>query len=64
MSQAGGSDQGVFKLTQAMGGGWQDLHLLAFGLLVRHPELRRLHDRLLLTTANHGCRSQGNPAGR
>ena len=23
-----------------------------------------LRDRLLLTTANHGCRSQGNPAGR
>ena len=35
----GRSDQGVFKLTQAMGGG-KTHNLLAFGLLARHPELR------------------------
>ena len=35
----GSSDQGVFKLTQAMGGG-KTHNLLAFGLLARHPELR------------------------
>lgn len=36
----GRSTQGVFKLTQAMGGG-KTHNLLAFGLLARHPEYRR-----------------------
>ena len=35
----GKSAQGVFKLTQAMGGG-KTHNLLALGLLARHPELR------------------------
>ena len=35
----GKSSQGVFKLTQAMGGG-KTHNLLALGLLARHPELR------------------------
>ena len=35
----GRSAQGVFKLTQAMGGG-KTHNLLALGLLARHPELR------------------------
>ncbi len=35
----GKSTQGVFKLTQAMGGG-KTHNLLALGLLARHPELR------------------------
>ena len=35
----GKSAQGVFKLTQAMGGG-KTHNLLARGLLARHPELR------------------------
>ena len=35
----GRSTQGVFKLTQAMGGG-KTHNLLALGLLARHPELR------------------------
>ena len=35
----GKSAQGVFKLTQAMGGG-KTHNLLAFGLLARHPEYR------------------------
>lgn len=36
----GKSTQGVFKLTQSMGGG-KTHNLLAFGLLARHPEFRR-----------------------
>ena len=36
----GRSTQGVFKLTQAMGGG-KTHNLLALGLLAKHPELRR-----------------------
>lgn len=36
----GKSTQGVFKLTQAMGGG-KTHNLLAFGLLAMHPEFRR-----------------------
>ncbi len=32
-------DQGIFRLTQAMGGG-KTHNLIAFGLLARHPELR------------------------
>ena len=36
----GKSTQGVFKLTQSMGGG-KTHNLLAFGLLARHPEYRR-----------------------
>ena len=35
----GKSEQGVFKLTQAMGGG-KTHNLLALGLLARHPEFR------------------------
>ena len=35
----GKSSQGVFKLTQAMGGG-KTHNLLAFGLLARHPQYR------------------------
>ena len=35
----GKSDQGVFKLTQAMGGG-KTHNLLALGLLAKHPEYR------------------------
>ena len=35
----GNSDQGVFKLKQAMGGG-KTHNLLALGLLARHPEFR------------------------
>jgi hypothetical protein len=35
----GKSDQGVFKLKQAMGGG-KTHNLLALGLLARHPEIR------------------------
>ena len=35
----GKSSQGVFKLTQAMGGG-KTHNLLALGLLARHPEHR------------------------
>ena len=43
----GKSAQGVFKLTQAMGGG-KTHNLLALGLLARHPELpRRSHGPLL-----------------
>jgi predicted AAA+ superfamily ATPase len=33
----GKSDQGVFRLTQAMGGG-KTHNLIAFGLLAKHPE--------------------------
>ena len=36
----GKSSQGVYKLTQSMGGG-KTHNLLAFGLLARHPEHRR-----------------------
>src|SRR5215204_787226 len=36
----GKSDQAVFKLTQAMGGGKSHL-LIALGLLAKHPELRK-----------------------
>lgn len=36
----GKTTQGVFKLTQAMGGG-KTHNLLAFGLLAKHPEYRR-----------------------
>lgn len=36
----GKSDQGVFRLTQAMGGG-KTHNLLAFGLLAQHPAYRR-----------------------
>src|SRR5262245_46378042 len=35
----GKSDQGVFKLKQAMGGG-KTHNLLVLGLLARHPEIR------------------------
>ena len=35
----GKSDQGIFKLTQAMGGG-KTHNLLALGLLGKHPEFR------------------------
>ena len=35
----GKSDQGIFKLTQAMGGG-KTHNLLALGLLAKHPEFR------------------------
>lgn len=35
----GKSDQGVFRLTQAMGGG-KTHNLIAFGLLAKHPEFR------------------------
>jgi hypothetical protein len=35
----GKSDQGIFRLTQAMGGG-KTHNLIAFGLLAKHPELR------------------------
>src|SRR5882724_9164619 len=37
---AGKSDDGVFYLTQAMGGG-KTHSLIAFGLLVAHPDLRK-----------------------
>ncbi len=36
----GQSDQAVFKLTQAMGGG-KTHNLISLGLLARHPEIRR-----------------------
>ncbi len=36
---AGKSEQGVFKLTQAMGGG-KTHNLIALGLLAKHPEIR------------------------
>lgn len=36
---AGKSDRGIFKLTQAMGGG-KTHNLIALGLLAKHPELR------------------------
>lgn len=35
----GESDQGVFKLTQAMGGG-KTHNMVALGLLAKHPEIR------------------------
>ncbi len=35
----GRSDQGVFRLTQSMGGG-KTHNLIAFGLLAKHPEFR------------------------
>ncbi len=35
----GKSDQAVFELTQAMGGGKTHM-MIALGLLARHPELR------------------------
>src|SRR3989338_8156441 len=35
----GKSDQAVFKLTQAMGGG-KTHNLIALGMLAKHPELR------------------------
>ena len=35
----GGSDQGVFKLTQAMGGG-KTHNMVALGLVAKHPEIR------------------------
>ena len=37
---SGQSDQAVFELTQAMGGGKTHM-MIAFGLLARHPELRQ-----------------------
>lgn len=39
---AGQSDDAVFQLTQAMGGGKTHL-MIAFGLLAKHPELRKKH---------------------
>lgn len=39
---AGASSQAVFHLKQAMGGGKTHL-LVGFGLLAKHPELRRVH---------------------
>src|SRR5437870_5326885 len=36
----GKSDQGVFRLTQTMGGG-KTHNLVALGLLARHPEFRK-----------------------
>lgn len=36
----GKSDQGIFRLTQAMGGG-KTHNLIAFGLLAKHPEYRK-----------------------
>jgi len=39
---AGASSQAVFHLKQAMGGGKTHL-LIGFGLLARHPELRKTH---------------------
>src|SRR4030095_3333445 len=39
---AGASTQAVFHLKQAMGGGKTHL-LVGFGLLARHPELRKKH---------------------
>src|SRR5205809_5278225 len=39
---AGVSTQGIFHLKQAMGGGKTHL-LVGFGLLARHPELRKTH---------------------
>ena len=37
---SGQSDQAVFELTQAMGGGKTHM-MIALGLLARHPELRQ-----------------------
>ena len=48
---SGKSDQAVFELTQAMGGGKTHM-MIALGLLARHPHLRaevlprELHDRI------------------
>jgi len=39
---AGASSQAVFHLKQAMGGGKTHL-LVGFGLLAKHPELRKMH---------------------
>jgi predicted AAA+ superfamily ATPase len=36
----GKSDQGIFRLTQAMGGG-KTHNLITFGLLAKHPEYRQ-----------------------
>lgn len=53
---SGKSDQAVFELTQAMGGGKTHM-MIALGLLARHPHLRpevlpqELHDRIDFGTA-------------
>ena len=39
---AGASSQAIFHLKQAMGGGKTHL-LVGFGLLAKHPELRKMH---------------------
>ncbi|MGH8607594.1 MAG: hypothetical protein ACREX9_09275 [Gammaproteobacteria bacterium] len=48
---AGKSDDAVFQLTQAMGGGKTHL-MIAFGLLAKHPKLRETYVPDLAQEAN------------
>lgn len=56
------STQGVFKLTQAMGGG-KTHNLLAFGLLAKHPRLRRQVMGGFLTERLQGAQRYDRIAG-
>lgn len=51
---AGQSDDAVFQLTQAMGGGKTHL-MIAFGLLAKHPELRQQHVPEIAKEAKFGA---------
>ena len=61
----GKSAQGVFKLTQAMGGG-KTHNLLALGLLARHPEFRAevMGDFYTAGRHRHRCASWPSPGAR
>jgi len=50
---AGQSDDAVFQLTQAMGGGKTHL-MIAFGLLAKHPDLRKKHIPEIAKEADFG----------